>query len=340
MGEEQDQSRTLRVRVNMRSKVINTMKKTRVCFVLLATFLPAISAYAQSELNLSGVIDMRAHSGPDSVPRAIDADDLARLAKKQGMRGVVLKSHWDSTAALAYEVSKQVPGVEVYGGIVLDKSVGGINLEAVKRMAMMKGGLGRVVWLPTEDSEVTVKAHEAGALPPTSADKSPLPVVKVSENGHLLPSVLELIDYMAKHPELVLETGHISGAEALMVIHEAHERGVKHIVATGPYDRIVNMSIPQMQQAAREGAYIEFAYNNTLGAHRHRTMSEFAEAIRKIGPEFCILSSDFGSVHGDYPMHPQAMLDFMTALRKEGFSVADINRMAKTNPALVMGLKP
>ncbi|HVZ60742.1 MAG TPA: hypothetical protein VG892_08150, partial [Terriglobales bacterium] len=61
---------------------------------------------------------------------------------------------------------------------------------------------------------------------------------------------------------------------------------------------------------------------------------------RKIGPEFCILSSDFGSVHGDYPMHPQAMLDFMTALQKEGFSVADINRMAKTNPALAMGLKP
>jgi hypothetical protein len=39
-------------------------------------------------------------------------------------------------------------------------------------------------------------------------------------------------------------------------------------------------------------------------------------------------------------MHPQAMLDFMTALHKEGFSVAEVNLMAKTNPALALGLKP
>jgi hypothetical protein len=37
---------------------------------------------------------------------------------------------------------------------------------------------------------------------------------------------------------------------------------------------------------------------------------------------------------------PQGLLDFMTALRKEGISVADIDIMAKTNPALMLGLKP
>src|SRR6202142_4183936 len=112
-------------------------------------FLLAMPAYGQSELSLKGAIDTRVHSGPDSVPRSIDADDLARLAKEKGMRGLVLKNHWESTAALAYMVRKEVPGIEVFGGIVLDKSVGGINLEAVKRMAMMKGGWGRVGWLPT-----------------------------------------------------------------------------------------------------------------------------------------------------------------------------------------------
>ncbi|HVZ61644.1 MAG TPA: DUF6282 family protein, partial [Terriglobales bacterium] len=123
--------------------VVNPTSPERGLFVLVAILLLAVSAYAQSELNLSGAIDTRVHSGPDSVRRSIDADDLAQLAKKQGMRGLVLKNHWEPTAALAYMVSKQVPGVEVYGGIVLDQSVGGINLEAVKRMAMMKGGFGR-----------------------------------------------------------------------------------------------------------------------------------------------------------------------------------------------------
>jgi hypothetical protein len=39
-------------------------------------------------------------------------------------------------------------------------------------------------------------------------------------------------------------------------------------------------------------------------------------------------------------MPPQGMLDFMNALRREGISVADINLMAKTNPARLLNLAP
>src|ERR1700687_1356136 len=112
--------------------------------------LLAAGAWGQS---LNGVIDIHAHSGPDSTPRSIDAIDLARLAKRRGMRGLVLKNHYESTAALAYVVRKVVPGIEVFGGIDLNRSVGGVNPAAVERMAMMKGGFGRVVWLPTFDAE-------------------------------------------------------------------------------------------------------------------------------------------------------------------------------------------
>jgi len=159
----------------------------RLVWVWASLFLLVVPMYGQAELNLEGAIDTRVHSSPDSVARSIDAGDLARLAKEKGMRGLVLKNHWESTAALAYMVRKEVPGIEIFGGIVLDQSVGGINLEAVKRMTMMKGGWGRVVWLPTFDSESFVKKiHLAGAVPP----------VPVSKDGHLLPSVLELIDFM------------------------------------------------------------------------------------------------------------------------------------------------
>src|SRR3984957_11509063 len=174
----------------------------QVRWIWIALFLLPVPSYGQSEqaLNLKGAIDFHVHQGPDSVDRAIDADDLARLAKKMGMRGLVLKNHWEDTAALAYMVRKEVPGIELFGGITQDLAVGGLNLEAVKHMAAMKGGWGRIVWLPTFDAENAVKsANGAG------------PFVRVSENGHLLPSVLELIDFIAQHPNLVLETGHISG---------------------------------------------------------------------------------------------------------------------------------
>jgi len=50
-----------------------------------------------------------------------------------------------------------VPGIEVWGGIVLNKSVGGINPSAVEWMHRMSGGRGKVVWLPTFDSDKHIK---------------------------------------------------------------------------------------------------------------------------------------------------------------------------------------
>ena len=41
------------------------------------------------------------------------------------MRGMVLKSHYEPTASMAYLVSKVVPGIAVFGGIDLNRSVGG-----------------------------------------------------------------------------------------------------------------------------------------------------------------------------------------------------------------------
>jgi hypothetical protein len=38
--------------------------------------------------SLNGVIDIHVHSDPDSVPRSIDAIDLAKLAKSRGMSGL------------------------------------------------------------------------------------------------------------------------------------------------------------------------------------------------------------------------------------------------------------
>src|SRR5258707_5627943 len=192
------------------------MKKITVltAFVLLTS-----PAWAQDNaISLNGAVDIHVHQDPDSAPRAIDADDVARQAKAGGMRAVVLKNHWEDTASLAYMVRKMVPGIQVFGGITQDLAVGGINIEAVKHMADMKGGYGRIVWLPTFDAQNQVK------------DKGP--EVKVSENGKLLPSVLALLDYIGTRKQLVLETGHVSAAEALMVIREAKARGIQYVVAT------------------------------------------------------------------------------------------------------------
>jgi hypothetical protein len=282
----------------------------------------ALPAHAQSDLN--GVIDIHVHSGPDSTPRSIDAMDLARLAKQRGMRGLVLKNHYESTAALAYVVRQEVPGIEIFGGIDLNLTVGGINPAAVERMTMMKGGYGKVVWMPTFDNENQVKSS-----------KENRPYVSVSKDGHLLPEVEQVIDIVAKH-QLLLETGHSSPADGLLIVREAHMRGVQHIVVTHAMASVVRMTIPQMQQAARDGAFIEFVYSSTLGPDHVVEIPDFARAIRAIGPASCILSSDLGQPAN--PIHPDGLVLFFQALRKEGISQADIDLMSKTNPAKALGL--
>jgi hypothetical protein len=293
---------------------------------LLALLLAASPAAAQ-EISLKGAIDIHVHQDPDSAPRVIDADDVARQAKAAGMRAVVLKNHWAETASLAYMVRKMVPGIAVFGGLTQDIAMGGINIEAVKHAADMKGGYGRIVWLPTFDAANQVKGKG--------------PEVKVSENGKLLRSVLALLDYIATRTQLVLETGHVSAQEALMVIREAKARGIQHIVVTHAMNAPINMTIPQMQEAARMGAMIEFVYGATLERGATLTVEQYAGAMRAVGPAHCIMSTDLGGGRPyPRPLPAQGLLDFMQALHKLGLSVADIDLMSKTNPARMLGLEP
>ena len=284
--------------------------------------LAAAATTALAQLN--GVIDIHAHTDPDSTPRSIDAIDLAKLAKARGMRGIVLKNHYDSTASLAYIVRKEVPGIEVFGGIDLNRSVGGVNPAAVERMVMVRGGWGRVVWMPTFDSENQVKFS-----------KESRPYVPVARDGELLPETKQVIALAAKN-HLMLETGHSSAAEGLMIVREAKRQGVEHIVVTHAMLAPVHMTIAQMREATGLGAYIEFVYNGVTGKGKEYEMADYAKAIREIGPVSCILSSDMGQVGN--PLHPDGLTAFFAGLRREGISQNEIDQMSKTNPARALGL--
>jgi len=280
-----------------------------------------LSAHAQ----LAGVVDIHVHSDPDSVARSIDAFDLARLAKERGMRALVLKNHYEPTASLAWSVRKFVPGIEVFGGIDLNRSVGGVNPAAIERMVLMKGGYGRAVWMPTFDAENQVRFS-----------KENRPFVSVSRNGALLPETNAVIALAAKHG-LLLETGHSSAAECLMLLREAKRAGVQHMVVTHAMIAPIRMSIPQMKEAAGLGAYIEFVYNALIGPNKEFTFADYAKAIRDVGPEHCILSSDLGQAAN--PLHPDGLVAFFAGLRNSGFTQAEIDLMSKTNPARVLGLR-
>ena len=123
-----------------------------------------------------------------------------------------------------------------------------------------------------------------------------------------------------------------------MLLREGQRQGVQHMVVTHAMFTPVLMNVAQMQQAAALGAYLEFAGGRPTGPGAAERMATFAEAIRAIGVEHCILSTDLGQPNN--PLPPDGFGGFLVALRGQGFSVAQIDQMAKANPARLLGLTP
>jgi hypothetical protein len=302
--------------------------------------LPGVGlAQANDAPSLAGVIDLHAHVAPETkalnFQRAFDAIEAAQIAKIYGMRGLVFKEHHTETASWAYLVSQMVPGIELFGGIVLNRAVGGINPVAVEAMALTRGGRGKVVYMPTVDAEYRSNPGTPGK-------------VAVSRNGQLLPEVIQVLQIMAKH-NLGLSTGHVSPEEVVMLIRAAKAAGVNNIYIQHPNHGGLVMSMTQMKEAVRLGAMIEVVLSGDglTGGGPNKVVNaenpvmdygpQKIADIRALGPQNIILSTDLGQPgRVDYARAFQIAL---AVLAKEGFSQAEIDMMTKTNPARFLGLK-
>ncbi|MGZ3272489.1 MAG: DUF6282 family protein [Caulobacteraceae bacterium] len=285
---------------------------------------PSIDEHLQDPV-LKGAIDVHAHFGPDSYDRQWDAFEIARIAHERGMRGLVLKNHWAESAGLAYMTRKYagVPGLEVFGALVLNAPEGGINPQAVRYFAEVEGHYGKVVWMPTHDSENEVKYL-----------KEIRPYVIVSQKGVLLPSVLQVLDLIAQY-KLTLATGHVSSGEMVQIVTEAKKRGIEHIIITHPGlgPQYTDPTLDQMKQVAGMGAYAEVVSTElSVPSLRDKTIA----MMKALGAAHCIVSTDSGLVGSRN--HADAMVRAAQTLRAAGFSEADLDLMFKANPAKVLGL--
>ncbi|MEG3927235.1 MULTISPECIES: DUF6282 family protein [unclassified Microcoleus] len=212
------------------------------CLPVYAVGDPPIINLPQSIIE--GAIDFHIHSSPDVIPRRLDDFEVAKLAAGAKMKAVVLKNHYASTAGRAVLVNKIVAEIEVFGGIVLNHSVGGINPEAVDAMHRIGGKYGKVVWLPTVDAEHHLQVFH-----------KPRMGIKVAENGKVLPETAAVLKIVAKE-NLVLETGHISSEEVMAVVGAANLLNIKNILITHAMADVPGLSLENMQKAAQMGAFL------------------------------------------------------------------------------------
>lgn len=289
--------------------------------ILLVAVAISFPIFAQNEeIDLTGVIDMHVHAGPDSRPRAMNDWEAVRMAEAAGLRAVLLKNHFTSTADRAALAAQLVPNLHVFGGVALNRSIGGINPEAVRQMAAFSGKRGKVVWLPTFDSEFYV-----------TREGSSDPFVSVLEDGRPVADLIEVFSLVAEN-DLVLAMGHSSPEEVLALIPVAREQGVETILVTHVFGQ--DATLRQIRQMAAAGAIMELdwlaAYTNPL------LLDDYVEVIQSVGAESFIISSDFGQ-EGN-PDHATGMRDFIAALRSREINQEQIDTMAKYNPASLLGL--
>lgn len=300
--------------------------KTLIAAIVGSLALPTVlTGQAPDALRvLKGAIDIHVHGSPDDRPRSVDVIQAAREAHDRGMRAIVIKNHYESTAGDAYLARTLVPGIEVFGGIDLNLTVGGINPAAVEHMTKVTGGWGRVVWFPTFDSENQVRYS-----------KENRPAVSVARNGMLVPPAVQVIGLIAKH-NLVLATGHSAAAEGLLLLREGRRQGVQRMVVTHAMNAPIEMTVAQMKEAASLGALIEFVGSTPISPDAGQRYDRFAAAIRQIGPQFCILSSDLGQATNPRPA--EGFGAFLMAMQARGFTAQDIDLMSRRNPARLLGL--
>lgn len=308
-----------------------------VALVLAPSLGPRAFAQAPVTLNespLRGVIDFHVHSGPDAFTRSVTDLEIARIAQARGMAALVLKNHFTMTADRAFLVERAVPGLRCFGGIALNRAVGGLNAEAVARMVTFDGRCGKVVWLPTFDAENHVRSFKE--------DRPSVPVVR---DGKPVPELAPLFKLIAEH-DLVLATGHSSAAECLVLLQGAKEAGVRKLLVTHGMADPIGMTLDQMRVAAKLGAKIECVWLTNLNgpeshlpSQRHWkkiTTAEYARAMKAVGPEHFVIASDLGQYLN--PLHTDGMTAFILGLREAGLSEADIHTMNRSNPAELLGL--
>jgi hypothetical protein len=265
---------------------------------------------------LEGAIDLHVHSAPDVDNRRYNDLELAREAERAGMGAILIQSHQNSTVERAWLVSKVVTGIKVFGGLVLNETVGGLNVAAVK-LALAMGA--KEIWMPTRSALNHRLYHgESGGI------------TVLDVNGALVPEAQAILEAVAP-TDCILNTGHLSPREAGVLIHAAKRCGVRKLLVTHPEWAPTFYSVAQQKELAELGnVWFERCFVSTTHLCGSVPFPVIEQAIIETGVDTTVLSTDLGQPQTPPPA--EGLRLYAERLRSSGFSADHIHQMMCTNP--------
>lgn len=285
---------------------------------------------------LRGAIDSHVHCAPHINPRTVTVFDAVRQAAAAGLAGLGIMDVFANTSGLASLAMRELGhlGVEVFGGIILEPYVGGIDPRVVRNALAMgydPAGGARFVSLPCHHTRFVAMSERRSADYVAACFHLP-------HEAPIPDSLKEIFDLVAASGA-VLNTGHVAGVEAVRLAEEARSAGIEKVLCPASY-----FSTEEAHAIAHCGAFLEFSFfvlshatavgQTMIDAERHRfppvSLESVAEKIAAVGPERCVLSSDSGS----YVLPPptEAFREFLIMIQSCGFDDDAIRIMTARNP--------
>lgn len=285
---------------------------------------------------LKGILDIHVHAGPSVANRELDAADMLKEAIAAGYRGFLVKDHYFPSCMGVKMVQEHcdAKGVEIYSSMAINHSVGLFNPLAVDAAINMGA---KIIYFPTISCKNHIDHHKGGFVGAGKMSVPETPVVYVDEKGVMDPKAVEVLKVIAQG-DVVLGTGHGCAYEIDHLVEKALEVGVKRILVNHPQYHI-GATYEQMSKWAKLGAYIElnvcvFTSGSKLGSLDDQVIADMLKAVPL---ERLILDSDMGQKGNGSPV--EGMYGFIKLLmNKFGLSEADIDLIAKKNPATLLGV--
>ncbi|MDE2127409.1 MAG: hypothetical protein KGJ62_12535 [Armatimonadetes bacterium] len=280
-------------------------------------------------ITLEGALDLHVHSAPDRYPRIADDLTVARAAHEVGMGGICLKNHHVCTVERAGLVNAALGiGTKEFalGSITLNHSAGGVE-PIVVESALRSGA--RIVWMPTVDSAAHRQAFAAGGhYPPAAAE-----AITALAGDRLTSKAMAVLDLCREHA-VPLATGHLAADEVRAVARAARDIHAR-VVVTHPLFRVPGLGLSELVELVGPDTWFEFTYCTVSPMWRHATMEETAAAIKAVGAERSLLTSDGGQPHNPMPHECFRCLGQMCV--ECGIPEADVTRMMTMNSREVIG---
>ncbi|MDF2964338.1 MAG: hypothetical protein K0S39_6073, partial [Paenibacillus sp.] len=177
---------------------------------------------------LIGAIDSHVHAGPvlNSNPGHLDPLQVAQEAAAAGMKSIVYYDVFGWASGTAWMVNRHVKGIQTFGGYLMNSCHGGMNPRAVKTALHLEGGC-RFISFGSHCTYYSASRESAfidgklvpfkDAYPKFAAEELSR-ATRIPLDGPIPPELDEILAMIAEHPQVYLNTGHVSVDEALKLL--------------------------------------------------------------------------------------------------------------------------